>query len=129
MPAPPYFFWTVYQFANSSKSLLICVEVSTGFGHASKAERMGDEGDTALLTLHTSAMTRMVPCIAFRCDHIREIADACDPGILGGTYSEHALSCAVGVATLQVVDEAKLLENSMSMGERLRDNLRCTRTT
>ena len=54
----------------------------------------------------------------------REIADACDPGMLGGTYAGNALSCAAAVETQKVIQEEGMVENSRVMGERLRDNLR-----
>ena len=53
----------------------------------------------------------------------REIADQCDPGMLGGTYAGNALSCAAAIVTQKVIHEEGLVENSKIMGERLRDNL------
>eukprot|EP01083_Nonionella_stella_P018107 50622_1 len=53
-----------------------------------------------------------------------DIADSCDPGMLGGTYAGNALSCAAAVETQKVIHEEGLVENSQRMGERLRDNLR-----
>lgn len=53
----------------------------------------------------------------------REISEACEPGMLGGTYAGNAVSCAAAVETQHVLREEGLIENSYRMGVRLRENL------
>jgi len=43
---------------------------------------------------------------------------------MGLTYYGHPMSCAVGIATLEVYEEDGLIENSRKMGEVLADELR-----
>ncbi|NUT49242.1 MAG: aminotransferase class III-fold pyridoxal phosphate-dependent enzyme, partial [Saccharothrix sp.] len=45
------------------------------------------------------------------------------PGSQGGTYGANAVACAAAVATLEVVEEEKLVQNAELMGARLRAGL------
>ena len=54
----------------------------------------------------------------------RKVADACDPGMLGGTYAGNTLLCAATEAMQRVKRDKGLVENSRLMGEQLRENLR-----
>ncbi len=130
VPAPPDFLGRVQEFANTRKALLICDEVQTGFGRtgsffACDSNRCADE---VLGRVQPDILT-MAKGIAsgFPLSAVatwREVADACDPGMLGGTYAGNALSCAAAVATQRVIRDEGLVENSRLMGERLRENLR-----
>ena len=51
------------------------------------------------------------------------------PGAHGGTYGGNAVSCAAAVATIQVMREEKLIENSAAMGRVLMSRLRELRRT
>lgn len=126
VPAPPDFLKKVREFANEKRALLICDEVQTGFGRtgslfASDSDYYGDDVRPDILTM-AKGIASGFPLSAVAT--WREIADQCDPGMLGGTYAGNALSCAAAVETQKVIHEEKLVENSAKMGERLRDNLR-----
>lgn len=129
VPAPPDFLGRVQEFANSKRALLICDEVQTGFGRtgsffACDSERYADERGRVQPDILTMAkgIASGFPLSAVAT--WREVADACDPGMLGGTYAANALSCAAAVATQRVIRDEGLVENSNLMGERLRENLR-----
>jgi 4-aminobutyrate aminotransferase len=129
VPAPPDFLGRVQDFANSRKALLICDEVQTGFGRvgslfACDSDRYADERGSVQPDILTMAkgIASGFPLSAVAT--WREVADACDPGMLGGTYAGNALSCAAAVATQRVIREENMIENSKLMGERLRENLR-----
>jgi 4-aminobutyrate aminotransferase/(S)-3-amino-2-methylpropionate transaminase len=47
------------------------------------------------------------------------IMDAPAPGGLGGTYAGHPLGCAAALAVIEVIEEEKLNERSLSLGERI----------
>jgi len=124
-PAPPGFLKKIREFANSKNALLICDEVQTGFGRtgslfACDSEYNNDVQPDILTMAKGIASGFPLSAVAT----YREIADACDPGMLGGTYAGNALSCAAGVATQHIIHDENLIENSAKMGERLRDNLR-----
>mmetsp|Transcript_24692 Transcript_24692/g.37443 ORF Transcript_24692/g.37443 Transcript_24692/m.37443 type:complete len:427 (+) Transcript_24692:226-1506(+) len=124
-PAPPEFLKQVRDFAHSKDALMICDEVQTGFGRtgslfACDSDNYGDIQPDLLCMAKGIASGFPLSAVATR----REIADACDPGMLGGTYAGNALSCAAAVETQKVIQEEGMVENSRVMGERLRDNLR-----
>lgn len=126
VPAPRDFLKKVREFANSKNALMICDEVQTGFGRtgslfACDSEYYGHDVEPDLLTM-AKGIASGFPLSGVAT--YPEIADACDPGMLGGTYAGNALSCAAAVATQKVIHEEGLIENSAKMGERLRDNLR-----
>ena len=125
-PAPPDFLRRLRDFAHARGALLVCDEVQTGFGRtgslfACDSDRYGRDVRPDLLTMAKGIASGFpLSAVAAR----REVADACDPGMLGGTYAGNALSCAAAVATQQVFREEGLVDNAREMGERLRDNLR-----
>jgi 4-aminobutyrate aminotransferase-like enzyme len=47
-------------------------------------------------------------------------ADAPDPGGLGSTYGGSPLGCAAGLAVIDVIEDEKLCERSLALGERIR---------
>merc|ERR1712029_535115 len=126
VPAPADFLKKVRKFANSKGALLICDEVQTGFGRtgslfACDSDHYGRDVKPDMMTIAKGIASGFpLSAVATR----REIADACEPGMLGGTYAGNALSCAAAVATQKVIHEENLVENSARMGKRLRENLR-----
>jgi 4-aminobutyrate aminotransferase len=124
VPAPPDFLQKVREFAHSKNALLICDEVQTGFGRtgslfASSSSHYEDVNPDILTMAKGIASGFPLSAVAMR----REISDACEPGMLGGTYAGNALSCAAAVATQHVLREEGLVENSERMGVKLRENL------
>jgi 4-aminobutyrate aminotransferase/(S)-3-amino-2-methylpropionate transaminase len=49
----------------------------------------------------------------------REVMDGAEPGGLGGTYAGSPLGCAAGLAVLDVMEDEKLVERSMEVGQRI----------
>jgi len=125
VPAPPDFLKKVQDFANSKNALMICDEVQTGFGRTGSlfACNSGYYGNYVRPDIMTMAKGIASGFPLSGVATYREIADQCDPGMLGGTYAGNALSCAAAVATQKVIHDENLVENSAKMGERLRDNL------
>lgn len=126
VPAPRDFLKKIREFANSRKALMICDEVQTGFGRtgslfACDSDYYGDDVAPDILTM-AKGIASGFPLSGVAT--YREIADQCDPGMLGGTYAANAVSCAAAVETQKVLQEENLIENSAKMGERLRANLR-----
>jgi len=125
VPAPPDFLKKVREFANSKGALMICDEVQTGFGRtgslfACDSEYYGSDVQPDIMTMAKGIASGFpLSGVATR----REIADKCDPGMLGGTYAGNALSCAAAVETQKVLQEENLIENAAKMGERLKQNL------
>ena len=130
VPAPPDFLSRVREFAHSKKALMICDEVQTGFGRtgslfASSSSHYGEVRPDILTMAKGIASGFPLSAVAMR----REISDACEPGMLGGTYAGNAVSCAAAVATQKVLGEEKLIENSEKMGVLLKENLKCVQNS
>jgi 4-aminobutyrate aminotransferase len=53
-----------------------------------------------------------------------DLMQRCTPGSEGGTYGGNAVACAAAVASIQVLREEKLIENSAVRGEQLLAGLR-----
>jgi len=124
VPAPPDFLQRARDFAKSKDALFVCDEVQTGFGRtgslfACDSEYFGHVQPDILTMAKGIASGFPLSAVATR----RDIGDACDPGMLGGTYAGNALSCAAAVETQKVLHEEGLVENSAAMGKRLMDNL------
>ncbi len=54
----------------------------------------------------------------------RSVLDRLAPGSHGGTYGGNALACAAALATLDVIDDERLVERAERLGERLLASLR-----
>ncbi len=54
----------------------------------------------------------------------RDLLDRLAPGSHGGTYGGNAVACAAALATLDVVDDERLAERAMQVGERMLTALR-----
>lgn len=124
VPAPSDFLCKVREFAHSKNALLIVDEVQTGFGRtgslfASSSSYYGEVRPDILTMAKGIASGFPLSAVAMRSD----ISEACEPGMLGGTYAGNALSCAAAVETQHVLREEGLVENSDKMGVRLRDHL------
>ncbi len=54
----------------------------------------------------------------------RSLLDQLGPGAHGGTYGGNAVACAAALATLDVIDDERLIERAERVGGRLLDGLR-----
>ncbi len=124
VPTPPDFLRRVQTFCKERDILFICDEVQTGFGRtgslfACDSARNGHVVPDILTMAKGIASGFPLSAIATR----KEIADHCEPGMLGGTYAGNAVACAAAVATQKVIQEEGLVENSAAMGKVLMKNL------
>jgi len=102
--------------------VFIVDEVQTGFGRTGKMfaiEHWGIEPD--LITMAKSIAAGMpLSAVVGKA----EIMDAPDPGHIGSTFGGNPLSCAAGVATIEYIQENKLVERSNVIGSRAIDRLK-----
>jgi taurine-pyruvate aminotransferase len=103
--------------------VLIFDEVVTGFGRTGTLfgyEQSGVVPD--ILTLGKGITSGYVPLSATVVT--RRLADiGFEPHFMGHTYTGHPVSCAVACATIQVILEERLVENSAKMGAYLTSRL------
>ncbi|MDX1653736.1 MAG: 4-aminobutyrate--2-oxoglutarate transaminase [Candidatus Competibacteraceae bacterium] len=97
--------------------LLIADEVQTGAGRTGKIFATEHSGVVPDLTTLAKSLAGGFPLSAVV--GRAEVMDAPAPGGLGGTYAGSPLGCAAALAVLEVMEEQKLLERSLAMGERL----------
>lgn len=123
-PDPAY--WThVRQICDKYGILLIVDEVMSGFGRTGKWFGLdnypGVEAD--IMTMAKGLTSGYLPLANTMVSE--KIAQHYDkvPLMIGGTYAAHTLSCAAGIATIEVYEQDGLIENSARMGEVLKKGL------
>jgi 4-aminobutyrate aminotransferase and related aminotransferases len=122
LPTPPRFLEGVRERATRHGILLIIDEVQAGVGRTGKF--WGHQHSTAtpdiLITAKGIASGFPISAIAAS----TELMSKGWPGSQGGTYGGNAVSAAAGVATLAVVDDEGLVENSRVRGDELQAGLK-----
>jgi 4-aminobutyrate aminotransferase len=97
---------------------LVLDEVQTGWGRTGEfwgSDHFGVQADI-LVTAKGLASGFPLSAIAAR----KNIMDKAWPGSQGGTYGANAVACAAALATLDVIQEEKLVANSADRGAELR---------
>ena len=113
----------VREFCDRNKLLMILDEIQVGIGRTGKFfayEHAGIKPDIVTLAKALGGGLPLGAMIAKP-----EIASSLTPGSHGTTFGGNPVSCAAGLATIEAIDEEKVLENTTRMGahiiERLRD--------
>lgn len=122
LPTPPRFLEGLRERATAHGIVLIIDEVQAGVGRTGKF--WGHQHSTAtpdiLITAKGIASGFPISAIAAS----TELMSKGWPGSQGGTYGGNAVSAAAGVATLAVVDDEHLVENSRIRGDQLQAGLK-----
>jgi 4-aminobutyrate aminotransferase len=114
---PPDFLGGVQEICREHDILLIIDEVQSGFGRTGKwfgFQHFGIEPDIMVMAKGLASGFPLSG-IATR----TELMQKSPSGTQGGTYGGNAVSCAAAVATLRVMQEEGLIENSAKMGAKL----------
>ncbi|ORX44082.1 hypothetical protein DM01DRAFT_1340492 [Hesseltinella vesiculosa] len=109
LAAPPGFFQCLRAVCDAHGILLIADEVQTGFGRTGRMfamEHWGVEPDI-LVMAKGIASGYPLSAIASR----KALMDTLPPGSMGGTYAGNIISCSAAVATLNVFEQERLLNN------------------
>lgn len=102
--------------------LLIADEVQTGLGRTGKMLCCDhDNVKPDMVVLGKALSGGMYPVSAVLGSN--EVLSLLKPGEHGSTYGGNPLACAVGMAALDVLENERLCENSLAMGQLLRDGL------
>lgn len=118
---PAGFLPGLREIADEHDMLLIADEVQSGFGRSGRwfaVEHSGVEPDIVVMA---KGMASGFPLsgIAAPCG----LMDRWEPGSHGGTYGGNAVACAAAAATIQVMREEGLVENSARQGAFLLERL------
>ena len=116
--ASPEFLQRLRAVCDQHGILLICDEIQSGFARTGKmfaAQYADIEPD--LMTV-AKAMAGGFPISGVIGK--AELMDGPAAGGLGGTYGGSPLGCAAGLAVLDIIEEEKLCERALEIGERIR---------
>ena len=122
VPPPPGFLEGVQQICSEHDLLFIIDEVQSGFGRAGRwfgHQHYGVEPDIMIMAKGLASGFPLSG-IATR----PKLMEKWIPGSHGGTYGGNAVSCAAAAATIRVIREEGMVENSARMGAYLLDRLR-----
>jgi acetylornithine/N-succinyldiaminopimelate aminotransferase len=121
VPQPDY-LKRVREFCDRNKLLMILDEIQVGIGRTGKFfayEHTGIKPD--IITL-AKALGGGLPLGAMIAKS--EIASSLTPGSHGTTFGGNPVSCAAGLATIEAIDEERVLENATQMGAHIIEHLR-----
>jgi 4-aminobutyrate aminotransferase len=122
IPTPPRFLHGLRERADRHGILLILDEVQTGAGrtgHFWALEHAGVSGD---ILVTAKGIASGFPLSAMAAS--AELMGRALQGSQGGTYGANAVACAAAIATLDVIAEEGLVENSRVMGDALMGGLK-----
>lgn len=120
-PAPAEFVRALRKLCNEHGILLIADEVQTGFARTGKLFAMHHYDVVPDLMTMAKSLAGGMPLsgVVGRAD----VMDAAAPGGLGGTYAGNPLAVASALAVLDIIDEEKLCERAVSLGDKLKSRL------
>ncbi|KAI8388757.1 pyridoxal phosphate-dependent transferase [Radiomyces spectabilis] len=123
VPAPPGFFQALRTFCDRHNILMIVDEVQTGFGRTGKMFAIehwpGVEPDILVMAKGIASGYPLSAIVSRKA-----LMDQQPPGSMGGTYAGNAVACAAALATLDVFEEERLLENVNQRSEQMFKELR-----
>jgi len=115
-PAPDY-FRALRDLCDRHALLLMFDEIQTGMGRTGTLfayEQLGVAPDVMTLAKGLGAGVPIGAMLA-----AESVANVLDKGSHGSTFGGNALTCAVGVAVMEVLENEGVLANCVAMGERL----------
>jgi 4-aminobutyrate aminotransferase len=123
--APPDFVRGLRRICDEHGIVLIADEVQTGFARTGKLFAMEHYDVAADLITMAKSLAGGMPLsgVVGRAD----LMDAAAPGGLGGTYAGNPLAVASAHAVLDVIDEEKLCERAVKLGDALKARLEALR--
>ena len=122
-PPSPGYLREAQALCRKYGTLLIADEIQCGLGRTGKffaVEHFGVEPDLVLLAKGLSGGHVPVGVVLMRRDVFGKVFDRMDKAVVhGSTFAKNDLAMAAGLATLDVIEHEKLIENAAAKGERL----------
>jgi 4-aminobutyrate aminotransferase/(S)-3-amino-2-methylpropionate transaminase len=116
--APAEFLQALRRICDEHGIVMIADEIQTGFARTGKLFAMEHAGVEADLMAVAKSLAGGFPLSGVIGK--AHIMDSVDPGGLGGTYGGSPLGCAAGLAVLDVIEEEKLCDKALAIGEAIR---------
>ncbi|MBI1207693.1 MAG: 4-aminobutyrate--2-oxoglutarate transaminase [Azospirillum sp.] len=120
--APFDFLEQLRSLCNRHGIVLIADEVQSGFGRTGRLFAMEHSGVAPDLTTVAKSLAGGFPLSAVI--GRAEIMDSVGPGGLGGTYAGSPVACAAANAVLDVIEDERLLDRAMVIGETIAGRMR-----
>jgi len=121
VPAPPEFLQELRSICSEHGILLVCDEVQSGFGRTGSMFAHEQSGIVPDILVMAKGIASGFPLSAISSS--RDLMKRQPVGSMGGTYAGNAVSCAAALATLDVFEKEKLLENASERGQQLLSEL------
>ena len=122
IPSPGY-LRDAHALCRKYGTLLIADEIQTGLGRTGRflaVEHFGVEPDMVLLAKGLSGGHVPVGVALMRKEIFTKVFDRMDKAVVhGSTFAKTDLAMAAGLATLDVIESERLVENAAAKGERL----------
>ncbi|MBO1582924.1 ornithine aminotransferase [Bacillus sp. XF8] len=115
---PAGFLKEAYEVCKKENVLFVADEIQTGLGRTGKVFACDWDNVTPDMYILGKALgggVFPISCVAAN----RDILGVFEPGSHGSTFGGNPLACAVSIASLEVLEEEKLTERSLQLGEKL----------
>jgi 4-aminobutyrate aminotransferase len=122
VPAPAAFLRGLRELADRHGILLIADEVQSGYGRTGRMWAFEHAGIVPDIVLSAKAIANGMPLAAIISS--RDLQERWGVGAHGSTYGGNPVSCAAGIAVLEVMREEGLVANAAARGEELTRGLR-----
>lgn len=120
---PQGFLKEAYDLCKENNVLFVSDEIQSGLGRSGKMFASDWDGvvpDMYILGKALGGGVFPISCVAAN----REILGVFNPGSHGSTFGGNPLACAVSIASLEVLEEEKLAERSLELGQYFMDRLK-----
>ena len=122
VPAPAEFLLGLRQICDRTGILLIVDEIQSGFGRTGEMWAHQHSGISPDILTMAKGIASGLPMSAIGASH--ELMSRWLPGSHGGTYGGgSAISMAAALATLEVIENEKLIGNARAIGSKLKQRL------
>jgi ornithine--oxo-acid transaminase len=122
MPSPDY-LRSAHQLCKKYGTLFVADEIQTGLGRTGRffaVEHWGVEPDMLLIAKGLSGGHVPIGVTLLQKQVFAKVFDRMDKAVVhGSTFAKNDMAMAAGIATLDVLEDEKLVENAAAQGQRL----------
>ncbi len=119
---PDGFLPALREVADRHGILLVVDEVQTGYARTGRFFATEWTAATPDIVIMAKGIASGLPLSGIMAR--RDLLERFAPGAHGGTYGGNAVACAAALATLDVIDDERLVERAAAIGARLVDGVR-----